>query len=533
MKRALVLVFSFLTIGAASAIAQPNAASGRTLVVIPFENISPTPGLDWVSLSFPEVLREQLNSPLLYVASRDELLRAYDRQGIPITLHPSRATLYRVAEQMDVDYAVLGSYKFDGAILTVTAQVLDMRAQKLLPAAAESQPLADLGAVQSALSWDLLRSIRTDFSMTKPQYLSAHAAIRLDALEHYVRGLSATSLEQKEQHYKEAVRLDPGYAQAWLELGKTLLSRREYEPAMNALGRVAPALPSSREATFYLGIAAYEHGDLARAEAAFESVAARLPLAEVYNNLGVVAARRGLKNVADYFEKAIRNDPNDADYHFNLGVALSQAGDSAGAGRELRAALEHKPGDSEAKALLASLGQPPAGVIAASSISREPGRRIKLTYEEDTFRQMTTQMQGWVEQRFARSDARTHARFHIERGKELLAHGFAAEAESEFRHAATVDPSSTAPFLGLADVALARGDNKEARSQAEAALRLRESAAAYLVLARLDLSENREEAAADNLKQAVRLEPGNSGIQSIKRAIAAKLAEKGQPLQQP
>ena len=500
MKRALVLAFSFLTIGSASAIAQPNAASGRTLVVIPFENISPTPGLDWVSESFPEVLREQLNSPLLYIASRDDLLRAYDRQGIPITLHPSRATLYRVAEQMDVDYAVLGSYKFDGSILTVTAQVLDMRAQKLLPAAAESQPLADLGAVQSALSWDLLRSIRTDFSMTKPQYLSAHAAIRLDALEHYVRGLSATSLEQKEQHYKEAVRLDPGYAQAWLELGKTLLSRREYEPAMNALSHVAPALPSSREATFYLGIAAYEHGDLARAAAAFESVAARLPLAEVYNNLG---------------------------------VTLSQAGDSAGAGRELRAALEHKPGDAEAKALLASLGQPPAGVIPASSISREPAQRIKLTHEEDAFRQMTTQMQGWVEQRFARSDARTHARFHIERAKELLAHGFAAEAESEFRHAATVDPSSTAPFLGLADVALDRGDSKEARSQAEAALRLRESAAAYLVLARLDLSENREQAAAEDLKQAARLEPGNTEVQSLKRAIAAKLAEKGQPLQQP
>jgi tetratricopeptide (TPR) repeat protein len=387
--------------------------------------------------------------------------------------------------------------------------------------------------VQSALSWDLLRSLRPDFSMTKAQYLSAHAGNRLDALEHYVRGVTATSLEQKEQHYKEAVRLDPGYAQAWLELGKTFLSRREYEPAMNALSRVPPALPSSREATFYLGIAAYEHGDWARAQAAFESVAARLPLAEVYNNLGVVASHRGQKNAVDYFEKAIRNDPNDADYHFNLSVVLSQAGDNAGAGRELRAALEHRPGDAEAKALLASLGPPPTGVVPASSVSRPPAQRIKLNYEEDAFRQLTTQMQGWVEQRFARSDARTHARFHIERGKELLAHGFTAEAESEFRHAATVDPSSPAPSLGLVDVALARGDNKEARSQAEAALRLRESAAAYLVLARLDLSENRELAAAEDLKQAARLEPGNSEVQSMKRAIAAKLAEKGQPLQKP
>ena len=59
---------------------------------------------------------------------------------------------------------------------------------------------------------------------------------------------------------------------------------------------------------------------------------------------------------------------------------------------------------------------------------------------------MTTQMQSWAEQQFARSDPRSHARYHIELGKELLAHGFTTEAEAEFRHAATVDPSSPVPL---------------------------------------------------------------------------------------
>jgi hypothetical protein len=43
-----------------------------------------------------------------------ERLRAYDRQGVPAGVHASRATLYRLAEQMDVDYVVLGSYSYDG-----------------------------------------------------------------------------------------------------------------------------------------------------------------------------------------------------------------------------------------------------------------------------------------------------------------------------------------------------------------------------------------------------------------------------------
>ena len=73
------------------------------------------------------------------------------------------------------------------------------------------------------------------------------------------------------------------------------------------------------------------------------------------------------------------------------------------------------------------------------------------------------------------------------------------EAEAEFRHAAAVDPSSTAPLTALAEDYDARGDAREARAQAEAALRIRESAEAYLVLARLDLRENRMEAAAQNI----------------------------------
>lgn len=514
---------------------------GRTMVVIPFENTSPTPGLEWLGESFPETFHEQLNSPVLYVASRDERLRAYDRQGVPAGVHPARATLYRLAEQMDVDYAVLGSYKYDGARLTAIAQLLDMRAEKLLPVVTESGPLADLGTLQSALAWDLLRLIRTDFSVPKDKYIATIAPARLNVLENYVRGTLATSTEEKVKYYREATRINPAYAQAWLELGKTYYAQRAYELAIAALSQVQQSSLTAglmsgavaREANFYLGLAAYAHGDLAKSENAFQFVAARLPLAEVYNNLGVVASRRGQK-AAEYFQRAIENDPSDPDYHFNMGVTLSQAGDRAGAARELRTTLDHRPNDAEAKMMLDSLTPPAAGsIVPSSSTTKAPAERIKRNYEEDSFRQMTTQMGSWAEQQFSRSDPRSHARFHVELGNELLAHGFTTEAEAEFHHAAAVDPSSTAPLTALAEDYDARGDAREARAQAEAALRIRESAEAYLVLARLDLRENRMEAAAQNINRALQLEPGNPTGQNLKRSLAAKLAEKAQPLSQP
>src|ERR1700686_3779193 len=337
---------------------------GRTVVIIPFENLSAAPGLEWLGESFPETFHDQLNSPILYVASRGERLRAYDRQGIPAGVHPARATLYRLAERMDVDYAVFGSYRFNAspAHLTATAQLLDMRAQKLFPAVTESAPLADLGALQSALAWDLLRLIRNDFSVPKNKYMASVAPIRVEAMEDYILGITASSGEEKVHNYREATRLDPAFARAWLELGKTYYEQHTYDLAIIALEQVQHSSYLSREANFYLGLAAYSRGDFAKSESAFEYVANRVPLAEVYNDLGVVAARRGQRKAADYFAKAIQNDPSDADYHFNLGVALLQAGDRAGAARELPTALDHRSNDGEAKTLLDSLNSPTGGL---------------------------------------------------------------------------------------------------------------------------------------------------------------------------
>ena len=525
MKRAAVLVVTSLILFGVPLYSQSSEVAGHTLLVIPFENTSPTPGLEWIGEAFPESFHQQLNSPLLYVSSREERLRAYDRLGIPAVLYPSRATLYRIAEQMDVDYMVLGSYNYDGLQLHASAQLLDMRGSRLLPSVSETGRLADLVRLQAALAWDLLHTVRADISIPKDRYVQSVPAARLDAFENRVRGVLATTTDEKVKYFKEAMRLNPADADASLELGKTYFDLRSYDTAISTLAQVPASSSAAREANFYLGLASYYRGDYPRAETAFEFVAARVPLAEVHNNLGVVEARRGRRTAITYFQKAIANDPTDPDYHFNLGVSLSRFGDNVGAIRELRTALERHPGDPEAKAALDMLA-PTAGASAKSTFPIKAAERIKRNYEEDSFRQMTIQLRSWAEQRFARSDPKTHARYHVETGRELLAHGFTTEAENEFHEASMLDPSSAAALTGLAEALDARGDAAGARAQAEAALRIHESADAYLVLARLDLRENRTETAAWNVNRAEQLEPGNAAVPELKRAVAARLAEK-------
>jgi len=52
----------FLLLLPATAFAQGPAAVGQNVLVVPFENQSKAPGIEWIGDSFPELLQERLNS---------------------------------------------------------------------------------------------------------------------------------------------------------------------------------------------------------------------------------------------------------------------------------------------------------------------------------------------------------------------------------------------------------------------------------------------------------------------------------------
>jgi tetratricopeptide (TPR) repeat protein len=527
-------VFLLLLLFSAVAFAQAPNAVGQTILVVPFVNQSKAPGLEWIGDSFPELLQQRLNSPTLYVLPREDRIRAYDRLGIPINLRPSRATMYRIAEQLDADYVVLGEYNFDGRTFTATAQLLDMRRPHLLPTTTEAGPLPGLIDVQTALSWDLLHTLFPALATTRETYVAQAPAVRFDAFENYVKGVTAPAAEERVRYLRDAVRLSPTYSPALLRLGKGYYHEHQYDQAISWLARVAENDPDSSEANFYLGLAAYNQGDFPRSEAAFTHVLTRLPLSEVYNNLGVVVAQRDKRAATEYFEKAIAADPNDPDYHFNLGVELYRAADFTGASRQLRETLSLKPGDTEAKAVLETAGAgsgSPGSVVPASA--KIPVQRIRTNYEESSFRQLTLKIGAVAEQRLAHTDPRTHARYHVERGQQMLTQGFISEAEHEYREAIALNPANAEAHTGLASVLEANHDDAGARSEAGEALRLRQYPEPLLMLARLDLRDNKTEAAAQKVDQVLRLEPSNAAAQALKRAVAAKLAQEAQPLPKP
>jgi tetratricopeptide (TPR) repeat protein len=517
-----ILVFPLLLIlCAGAAVAQSAATTSQTLLVLPFENSSKAPGLEWIGESFPEVLGERMSSATLYIVPREDREYAFDRAGIPANLRPSHATLFRIGEEMDVDYMVLGSYNYDGQSLSAEARILDVKALRLSAPLSESGPLTSLISIQAALAWDLLKSLNPAYEINRNEFLADSPPVRLDAFEDYIRGIVATNGPEKIRKFHEALRINPTYTQALLQLGRTYFAAQDYESAAAAFSRVPHSDPTAHEASFYAGLAYFYGGEFEKAESAFSYLASQFPLTEVYNNLGVVEARRGKKNAAEYFQKAVQADDHDADYRFNLGLSLYKAGDLADAARQLREALKLRPGDSETRSLL----DLSTGKTDVNSRPRLPQERIKQNYDESSFRQLALQIENMTEARLAKEDPHTHAAYHVEHGHDLLERRFVGDAGRQFREAIALDPNNAAAHAGLASVLEASNDSEGARREANLALAFQPLAEAYLVLARLDLRDNNTPAAAANVERALALQPANAAANALKRTLAEKLEE--------
>jgi tetratricopeptide (TPR) repeat protein len=517
----------------ATVAAQSPPAIPKTVLIVPFENLSKAPGIEWIGESFPEVLSQRMAVPGWIIGSREERQRAFDRAGLPADLHPSRATLYRIAEQLDKDYVVLGGYNFDGQMFTATAQLLDVRRARLSSGLEREGPLPQLVTVQTELAWELLRQLDPTFPVSRETFL-ASAPIRLDALEHYVRGVLAASAADKVTHFREALRLNPNYMEAAFGLAQAYFAQRQYGQAAAACQQIPPGHELGGEAQFLLGLSDYYLGLYAEAETAFTSLLERIPLPEVYNNLGVVEARRGNKTALEQFRKAADLDPQNTDYTFNVALTLYRRGDGAGSARQLRDLLAANPDDVEASSLLEiAATAAPKTAETPKAAPKLPRERMRQSFDEAAFRQIALQLQAVVEQRMQHAEPAAHVRYHVERAQDLLRQGFAGEAERDAREATVLDPASSDAHLLLARALASRGDSAGARSEAQAALRLKPTADAWSLLAQLDLRDNRTQEAAAKVESALQLEPANADALALRQVIAAKLAQKAQPLPQP
>jgi tetratricopeptide (TPR) repeat protein len=500
----------------------PAERNGRLLLVLPFDNHSAQPNVEWMAEAAPEILNRRFASAGFLPIARGDRLYALDHLGLPLNFRPSRASTLRLAKMLDADFIVLGSYSVANNRFSVSAQVLDVHGLKLSAALNEQGDLLRMLDVLNTLAWKIVKQLDPKYPVAEQTFIAASSTLHLDAFEKYVRGISEPSIPDQIRELKEAVRISPEMTPAWLALGKAYFNNEQYDLAATTLAKVPSSDQLGLEAGFYRGLAYFNTGRYIQAEESFASVGKLLPLPEVVNNQGAAASRHG-RDGAPQFQQAVASDPNDADYHFNLAVAMQRKGDTAGATKEIAQCLKLRPSDSEAQTIAGSLktGGIRFGEASGAALD-QPLERIKRSYNEASFRQAPFELEQMQQMQLETMAPAVRANSLTQQGTNYLNRGLVLEAEREFQAAVAADPSNALAHAGLAQVRERSGEAEAARQEAESSLKLAPNVPAYLVLARLDLAANRLPEAATDVSKALKVDANSPAAKGMKQALAAR-----------
>ncbi len=516
-----------------------GAGGGRILLVLPFDNRSGQPNLEWVREAAPELLGSRFSSAGFAPMSRTDRLYALDHLGLPQGFQPSRASSLKLAQTLDADSIVVGSFLTDGTQIVAEARLVDVPRLRMSEPVTVRGELPSLIAVFDSLAWKLTRQLDPGFNGSEETFIAAGSSLNLAAFEQYIRGIAESDRQERLRHLDRSVQLNPDFSPAWMALGREAYSGQQYDKAAEAFAKVGRGDPDALEAGFYRGLSLLFSGDYTKAEEAFAAVARILPLAEVLNNQGIAVSRQG-RDGSLLFRQAVAADPSAADYHFNLAVSLKRHGAAGEALTELAQCLRLRPNDDEALDLQETWNSPavrsvaalnagatpdPAEkpVVAANAGSRtDPLERIARAFDAVAFRQAAQMMDEMDAAHLAQLTPNEKAKKLAEQAKNYLDRGLLLEAERLYQSTLAVDAKSSQAHTGLAEVRERTGDAEAARKEARAAIELAPSADAYLVLGRLDLAASRLDEAMREAGEALKLEPHSKAAEELSREIEAR-----------
>ena len=510
---------------------------GRILLVLPFDNRTGQPSLEWIREAAAEILSRRLRSAGFAPLSRTDRLYALDHLGLPQGFHPSRATSLKLAETLDADSIVVGSYVTDGSGILVEARLVDVPHLSMSPPVTARGEMREMVSVFDSLAWELTRQLDPGFKVSEETFVAVGSNLHLAAFEQYIRGITEPDQQERLRHLNQSVMLNPEFSPAWMALGREEYAGQQYDQAAAAFAKVAGNdTDNALEAGFYRGLCLLFSGDYPRAGEAFAGVAQVLPLAEVLNNQGVALARQG-KDGIPLFREALATDPNQADYHFNLAVSLKRHGNTAEAVEEMAQSLKLRPSDNEAVALLkawsgkatapaplpeANLAQP----TDQADAKPDPLERIERNFDGAAFHQAALAMDQMNAARLEAMAPAERAQKLSAQAHDYLERGLLLEAERLYQSAVAAAPKTAAAHSGLAEVRERTGDTEDARKEAVISLQLLPSVEAYLVLGRLDLAAGRIDQVVYEAGEALRIDPKNKAALDLKEQIEAKEGQK-------
>ena len=224
--------------------ARRPAVPEKSLVVLPFENLSPDPD----NAFFADGLTEELIADL----SKVRALRVTSRTSA-MHFKGTTKSLPEIAHELNVRYVLEGSVRRAGNSLRITAQLIDSQSDAHVWAEKYSGTMDDVFELQERLSRQIVEALRVKLTAEEEDRLSARVTSNVEAYQLYLKGQYHFGRRYKGgltpamNCFQEAIRIDPDCASALAGLADcySVMGTLGFRPRRDLIG---PAGDAARRA---------------------------------------------------------------------------------------------------------------------------------------------------------------------------------------------------------------------------------------------------------------------------------------------
>jgi DNA-binding winged helix-turn-helix (wHTH) protein/tetratricopeptide (TPR) repeat protein len=202
--------------------------SPRAIAVLDFSNVTRDASVDWLTTGIAETVTNDLRSlPGLRVIDRVRVVESAKRNG---------GALDRMAPDLGIGLAIVGSFQRAGDRLRIMARAVDVESSEVIADAKADGPETMVFDLQDRIVNEMAGALG---SKGRNPGRTPRETSSLEAYKAFTEGrvmletLEGTSIPQAVQHFEHAIRIDPRYAQAHVGLANARFFQYELSRARN------------------------------------------------------------------------------------------------------------------------------------------------------------------------------------------------------------------------------------------------------------------------------------------------------------
>jgi len=263
----------------------PEKPDFLSIAVLPFENLSTDED--------SEIFRDGITEDILIQLSKLKDLHVISRTSVA-RYKNTQKTIPQIAKELGVTLILEGSIRKYGDKVRINAQLINAENDERLWGDEYDKTLVDIFAIQTEISEEIVDALQLNLSFEEQQNLAFNPAQNIDAYKLFLRGRkeadkrNSESLAKSIELYKQALEIDPNYAEALAETANSIYLETYYS--------FRDPEEAAKTAKVYLD----------KAEAISDKVS------RIYSVRGLIYNIEGKHEEAKAaFEKAIKLSPND------------------------------------------------------------------------------------------------------------------------------------------------------------------------------------------------------------------------------